>query len=35
MTEAYFFTKLRRRVVVSALVIRESFVQPNLVRVAL
>jgi hypothetical protein len=31
----YFFTKLGRRVVATALVIREYFVQPNLVRAAL
>ena len=31
----YFFTKLGRRVVVTALVIREYFVQPTLVRNAL
>ena len=31
----YFFTKLGRRVVVTALVIREYFVQPSLVRAAL
>ena len=31
----YFFTKLGRRVVVTALVIREYFVQPSLVRNAL
>lgn len=31
----YFFTKLGRRVVVAALVIREYFVQPSLVRNAL
>jgi hypothetical protein len=31
----YFFTKLGRRVVVNALVIREYFVQPSLVRAAL
>jgi hypothetical protein len=34
-TYKYFFTKLGRRVVVTALVIREYFVQPNLVRNAL
>jgi len=31
----YFFTKLGRRVVATALVIREYFVRPNLVRAAL
>jgi hypothetical protein len=31
----YFFTKLGRRVVVTALVIREYFVQPSLLRAAL
>jgi len=31
----YFFTKLGRRVVATALIIREYFVQPNLVRAAL
>ena len=31
----YFFTKLGRRVVVTALIIREYFVQPSLVRNAL
>jgi hypothetical protein len=34
-TYKYFFTKLGRRVVVTALVIREYFVQPSLVRAAL
>jgi hypothetical protein len=34
-TYKYFFTKLGRRVVVTALVIREYFVQPGLVRAAL
>ena len=34
-TYKYFFTKLGRRVVVTALVIREYFVQPTLVRNAL
>ncbi|MFE8033743.1 hypothetical protein [Thiohalocapsa marina] len=34
-TYKYFFTKLGRRVVVTALVIREYFVQPSLVRNAL
>jgi hypothetical protein len=31
----YFFTKLGRRVVATALVIREYFVQPSLIRAAL
>ena len=34
-TYKYFFTKLGRRVVITALVIREYFVQPSLVRAAL
>ncbi len=34
-TYKYFFTKLGRRVVATALVIREYFVQPSLVRNAL
>jgi hypothetical protein len=34
-TYKYFFTKLWRRVVTTALVIREYFVQPSLVRNAL
>ena len=34
-TYKYFFTKLGRRVVVTALVMREYFVQPSLVRAAL
>ena len=34
-TYKYFFTKLGRRVVVTALVIRKYFVQPSLVRAAL
>ena len=34
-TYKYFFTKLGRRVVATALVIREYFVQPSLVRAAL
>jgi DNA-binding Lrp family transcriptional regulator len=34
-TYKYFFTKLGRRVIVTALVIREYFVQPTLVRNAL
>jgi len=34
-TSKYFFTKLGRRVVITALVISEYFVQPSLVRAAL
>jgi hypothetical protein len=34
-TYKYFFTKLGRRVVITALIIREYFVQPSLVRNAL